>query len=271
MPKDPSLRRRALCLAVLGCVCGAGRAWADPPQAASAPPAPKTAEPSPWLAAAQRGDVATLSSLLDKGTKVDYQDGEGWSALMLAVLYGHGRAARTLLEAGADVNLQTSRGRTALMMAAARGDKALLERLLDDRRDSIGERRLLVLRELERDAPVAWADPTGLEVALAGLLDRALASLPERGDLFVATRRIDRAADGRPRLRILLRHHDPERRGAAELGAGDTSGLADVGAAANVLEYVLAETIVEASGGQLTVDATDGAETLILVDLPTPA
>lgn len=148
---------------------------------------------------------------------------------------------------------------------------ALLERLLDDRRESIGERRLLVLRELERDAPVAWADPTGLEVALAGLLDRALASLPERGDLFVATRRIDRAADGRPRLRILLRHHDPERRGGAELGAGDTSGLSDVGAAANVLEYVLAETIVEASGGQLTVDATDGAETLILVDLPTPA
>ncbi|MEM9173881.1 MAG: histidine kinase dimerization/phospho-acceptor domain-containing protein, partial [Myxococcota bacterium] len=147
---------------------------------------------------------------------------------------------------------------------------ALLERLLDDRRDSIGERRLLVLRELEREAPVAWADPTSLEVALAGLLDRALASLPERGDLFVATRRIDRAADGHPRLRILLRHHDPERRGATELGAGDASGVADVGAAANVLEYVLAETIVEAGGGQLTVDATDGAETLILVDLPTP-
>ena len=99
---------------------------------------------------------------------------------------------------------------------------ALLERLLDDRRNSIGERRLLVLRELERDAPVAWADPTGLEVALAGLLDRALASLPERGDLFVATRRIDRAADGQPRLRILLRHHDPERRGAAENSAPGT-------------------------------------------------
>lgn len=148
---------------------------------------------------------------------------------------------------------------------------AVLERLLDDRRESIGERRLLVLRELERDAPIAWADPTGLEVALAGLLDRALASLPERGDLFVATRRIDRAADGEPRLRILLRHHDPERRSEAPLGAGDTSGLADVGAAANVLEYVLAETIVEAGGGQLTVDSTDGAETLILVDLPTPS
>ena len=148
---------------------------------------------------------------------------------------------------------------------------ALLERLLDARRDSIGERRLLVLRELEREAPIAWADPKGLEVALAGLLDRALASLPERGDLFVATRRIDRAADGQPRLRILLRHHDPERRGGGELGAGDRSGVSDVGAAANVLEYVLAETIVEGAGGRLTVDATDAAETLILVDLPTPA
>ena len=148
---------------------------------------------------------------------------------------------------------------------------ALLERLLDDRREAIGERRLLVLRELERDAPIAWGDPTSLEIALAGLLDRALASLPERGDLFVATRRIDRSADGTPRLRILLRHHDPNGRGAPELGAGDTSGVADVEATANVLEYVLAETIVEASGGQLTVDASDAQETLVLVDLRTPA
>ncbi len=147
---------------------------------------------------------------------------------------------------------------------------ALLERLLDDRREAIGERRLLVLRELERDAPIAWGDPSSLEIALAGLLDRALASLPERGDLFVATRRIDRSADGTPRLRILLRHHDPSGRGTPELGAGDTSGVADVAATANVLEYVLAETIVEASGGQLTVDASDARETLVLVDLRTP-
>lgn len=142
---------------------------------------------------------------------------------------------------------------------------AMLERLLDERRESIGQRRLLVLRELERDAPIAWADANSLEVALAGVLDRALASLPERGDLFVATRRIERSADGTPRLRVLLRHHNPE------LGGGDASGLEEVAAAANALEYVLAETIVEASGGQLTVDATDAHETLILVDLRTPA
>jgi hypothetical protein len=146
---------------------------------------------------------------------------------------------------------------------------SLLERLLNDRRDEIGQRRLLVLRELEREAPIAWADAPSLEVALAGLLDRALASLPERGDLFVATRRIDRGPDGQPRLRVLLRHHNPEQSPA--LGGGDLSGVSDVSAAANVLEYVLAEAIVEACRGQLTIDTTDPHETLILVDLRTPA
>ncbi len=140
----------------------------------------------------------------------------------------------------------------------------LIEGLLDARRTQIGERRLLVLRELERDAPIAWADPNALEIAIAGLLDRALAALPERGDLFVATRRIDRGPDGAPRLRILLRHHNPELAGTTR----DT--VTDATMAANVIEYVLAETIVEASGGKLTIDATDAEETLILIDLRTP-
>lgn len=141
---------------------------------------------------------------------------------------------------------------------------ALIESLLDARRSEIGERRLLVLRELERDAPVALADAQGIEIALAGLLDRALAALPERGDLFVATRRIERGPDGAPRLRVLLRHHNPELAGVSR----DT--VADATLAANAIEYVLAETIVQASGGQLTIDATDAQETLILVDLRTP-
>jgi hypothetical protein len=142
---------------------------------------------------------------------------------------------------------------------------ALIERLLDERRERIGQGRLLVLRELEREDPLAWVDAHALEVALSGLLDRALDALPERGDLFVATRRIERAADGAPRLRVLLRHHNPE------LGARDGSGLEELGSAANVLEYVLAETIIEAGDGTLTIDSTDAQETLILVDLRTPA
>ena len=125
---------------------------------------------------------------------------------------------------------------------------ALIEELLEERREQIQQRRLLVLRELERDAPLALADPTALRVALAGLLDRALASLPERGDLFVATRHIAREASGASRLRVLLRHHSPELAGE---GAGQ---LEELSPAANVLEYVLAETVVEATGGSLTID-----------------
>lgn len=138
---------------------------------------------------------------------------------------------------------------------------AVIERLLAERRDTIGRNRLVVLSELERGAPLALADADALEIALAGLIDRALDSLPERGDLYLATHRIERAGDGRPRLRVLLRHHDPR----AEGMGGELDPVH------HILEYVLAETIVSALGGRLTIDPTQGPETLILIDLPTPA
>jgi len=141
---------------------------------------------------------------------------------------------------------------------------ALIEELLDERRERIGQGRLLVLRELERDAPLAWAEAGPLRVALAGLLDRTLDSLPERGDLFVATRRIERANDGEPRLRILLRHHSPA------LGHRGASDLGEFSPAANVLEYALAETVVRSSGGSLTIDSSDSQELLILIELRAP-
>lgn len=137
---------------------------------------------------------------------------------------------------------------------------ALIDRLLADRRDAIGRSRLLVLSELERTAPLALADADALEIALAGLIDRALDSLPEQGDLFLATHRIERAGDGHPRLRVLFRHHDPRAEG---LGG-------ELDPVNHILEYVLAETIVSALGGRLTIDPTQGPETLIVIDLPTP-
>lgn len=148
--------------------------------------------------------------------------------------------------------------------AAAVDVSAMIEGLLQERRERIGLGRLLVLRELEREAPLAWADGHLLREALAGLLDRALASLPERGDLFVATRHIERSSDGAPRLRVLLRHHSPEL-------AGDRTSLdGELDPVVNALEYVIAETVIAASGGSLTIDTTDAHETLILVDLRTP-
>jgi DNA-binding NtrC family response regulator len=142
---------------------------------------------------------------------------------------------------------------------------ALIEHLLEERRERIANGRLLVLRELEREAPIALVDGPGLRVALAGLLDRALESLPERGDLFVATRRLQHGPDGEPRLRVLLRHHNPPR------GGENQDVLAELDPVQNVLEYVLAETIIEAAGGTLTIDSSDARETLILLDLRTPS
>ena len=157
---------------------------------------------------------------------------------------------------------------TRLAKAAARDHlarepvdvSALVDRLLAERRDAIGRSRLVVLCELERSLPFALADAEALEIALAGLIDRALDSLPERGDLFLASHWIARAADGRPRLRLLLRHRDPR----AEGMGGDLDPIH------HILEYVLAETIVAALGGRLTIDPTQGPETLIVIDLPTP-
>lgn len=137
---------------------------------------------------------------------------------------------------------------------------ALIERLLAERRERIGRGRLVVLSELEREQPEAAGDPEALATALAGLIDRALDSLPARGDLFIATRRLARAGDGRPRLRILLRHHDPQASGAG----------GELDPVNHILEYVLAETIVTGLGGRLTIDPTQGPETLIVIDLPTP-
>ena len=115
---------------------------------------------------------------------------------------------------------------------------ALIERLLTARRDRIGRGRLVVLCELERDDPQALGDADALEIALSGLIDRALDSLPERGDLFIASHRLERSGDGRPRLRVLLRHHDPQ----AEGMGGELDPVH------HILEYVLAETIVAALG-----------------------
>ena len=137
---------------------------------------------------------------------------------------------------------------------------ALIDRLLAARRDRIGRSRLVVLSELERDEPEALADADALETALTGLVDRALDSLPERGDLFIATHRLANSGDGRPRLRVLLRHHNPQ----AEGMGGELDPVH------HILEYVLAETLIAALGGRLTIDPTQGPQTLIVIDLPTP-
>jgi len=79
------------------------------------------AQPSALIAAAERGDVATLRQLLDAGAPVNALDGRGRNAVLAATQGGHEAAARLLVERGADVNAQDEISDSAFLLAGARG------------------------------------------------------------------------------------------------------------------------------------------------------
>lgn len=173
--------------------------------------------------------------------------------------------SRDVAQLGDVLNRLSSIAERESFEAEAVDVSSLIQALLEQRQEQFQRGQLVVRREFERDAPFAWADPGGLELALAGLLDHALKTLPEGGDLFVSTQALDRGIEGRGRLRVLFRHQNAQPR-----HLGD-SPLAELDPGANVLEYALAETVVSAFGGSLTIDTTANRESLIQVDLPVPA
>jgi len=71
--------------------------------------------------AARRGDVATVSRLLDGGAPVNARDGRGRNAVLAATQGGHVEAARLLISRGADVNAQDDIRDSAFLLAGARG------------------------------------------------------------------------------------------------------------------------------------------------------
>ena len=138
---------------------------------------------------------------------------------------------------------------------------ALLAELVEERRPEMQRRQLVVLTELERGRPFVLADPTQLRDALEGLLDEALVLVPERGDLFIASKHHPAGLRGGSSLRVLVRFQD----GAA--AAGPVEGLS---VAETALDLVLAELLVRGQGGTFHVDSAAGRETLIVIDLPAP-
>ena len=138
---------------------------------------------------------------------------------------------------------------------------ALLEERLEALRGEIGARRLLVLKELDRTQPFALGDRAALAFVFEALLARALAWVPERGDLYLASKAVAAGLRGEPSVRVMLRFHRPgERRSATATPVPADRELA--------LDVVLAELAVRAQGGSLRIDATDAEETVIAVDLP---
>ena len=78
-----------------------------------------------------------------------------------------------------------------------------------------------------------------------------------RGDLYVASRRHEGGGAGTRSVRVLLRFHDPSAGGAGALGP-----------LKNSIELLIAELIVRAQGGKLTLGASEAEERVLVVDLP---
>jgi DNA-binding NtrC family response regulator len=139
---------------------------------------------------------------------------------------------------------------------------ALLEELVEERRPEAQRRGLIVLCELDRSRPFVRADATQLRDALEGLLDEVLALVPDRGDLFIASKHHPSGLRGGPGVRVAVRFSD----GAA--AAGPVEG---VSVAETSLDLVLAELLVRAQGGSFHLDTAAGRETVIVIDLPAVA
>jgi DNA-binding NtrC family response regulator len=138
---------------------------------------------------------------------------------------------------------------------------ALLDELLEEHREEIQARRLVVLRELDRERPTVRGDQAQLRFAFAALLDKALELVPERGDVYLASRHHPAGPAGGASARVLLRFRNPEE-------GVPTLGVEGLSLAETALEIVLADAIVRAHAGSLVASAADTRETVILVDLP---
>jgi hypothetical protein len=129
--------------------------------------------------------------------------------------------------------------------------------VLEERRDRIREQRLLVLEELESTHPRALTDPDLLRVVLESVFDKVLELVPERGDVYVASRHHPEDARGRAALRVLLR-----------FGGGGRGSRPGLSPAENALEFAVAESVLTALGGRFSTDTSETGETRVLIDLP---
>jgi ankyrin repeat protein len=79
--------------------------------------------------AAYEGQAEVVAALLDKGARIDLQNGSGHTALMIAAATGQADALQRLLTRGADPALRNRDGQTALDLARAAGHDALVRQL----------------------------------------------------------------------------------------------------------------------------------------------
>jgi DNA-binding NtrC family response regulator len=131
--------------------------------------------------------------------------------------------------------------------AKARSEVApLLGALLEERREELLAKRLLVLRELEAEATPVHGSEAALRFALGALLDALIEAAPERGDLYVAAR------PGSAGVRVELRLH-----GGGALGE-------------DALDLMLAREVLAGLGARLRSETRGSDQALEIAFAPEP-
>jgi ankyrin repeat protein len=96
-----------------------------------APQQPYGQMPSDLTAAALKGDLERVATMLKSGGNPNCIDPDGRTPLIEAVFGGHADLVRLLLDWGANPNSPGKDGWTPLMEAASKGRRAIIQLLLD--------------------------------------------------------------------------------------------------------------------------------------------
>ena len=109
------------------------------------------------ILAAVFGHTEIVKALIQAGADINAKNNDGWTALMVATIRGNTETVKALIQAGADVNAKNHKGETALMWAAWRGRtenvNALIEAGADDLTDNEGKTALIHAAKSERGNP----------------------------------------------------------------------------------------------------------------------
>ena len=130
---------------------------------------------------------------------------------------------------------------------------------LDRWQTAIRKRSLVVLRELESEAPPLLSDEIQLRFALGGLLWQAIRMIPEGGDLYVGSYHHPAAAGRGARQRVLIRFHSPEE---VLITPDELAGPR------MPVEVILARSLIQRLGGTFAVDTSGAQDNVILIELP---
>ncbi|QMV45020.1 hypothetical protein FPL14_15065 [Cohnella cholangitidis] len=88
------------------------------------------------IAAAERGDTATLRKLLEEGADLNVQDMRGRTAIMAATYADKPDAVRLLIEAGADIDKQDQLKNNPFLYSGAEGLLDILKLLIEAKADT---------------------------------------------------------------------------------------------------------------------------------------